>query len=398
MMRHRRSIPDAVLRRLADRATDYGLSRRAFLGLLGTTGGASLLAGCGPSGGTISPRGEGGVPGYIRWANYQYYIDKDDSGEECPTLAEFETETDICVLYHEAITDNKEFSARVRNQLDNHQDIGYDVVTLSDWSANRWSDRGHLATFDRTAMPNLQNARSDLTNPHDPDNLYSIPWQIGFPVIAWNKSTVPEGIRSVDDLWLPRFKGRVALIAELRETLGPIMWSLGTDPGSDWGTAEFDAALALLEQQITDGQIMSVKGGDLVELLHDGRADVGLAYGGDVGFYPDTCGYAVPEAGTTRWIDVNVAPITTGQVESVQKLMNFYYDPAVAAAVAAYVQYVTPVEGIEPEIEKIDPTLVDSQLVFPSDDTLAKLSAFRELSEEESAEYETRFARATETI
>lgn len=397
-MRQRRPLPAPVLRRLAERADDYGLSRRAFLGLLGAAGGASALAGCTLGDSPVSPRGQGGMPGYVRWANYEWYIDKDESGQECPTLDEFEAETDIRVMYYEAITDNKEFTARVRNQLDNHQDIGYDVVTISDWTAKEWSDRGHIAALDRAAMPNLQNLRSDLANPHDPDNRYSIPWQIGFPVIAWNRAAVPDGITSVNDLWDPRFRGKVALIAELRETLGPIMWTLGTDPGGDWGTPEFEAALGLLEQQIRDGQIMSVKGGDLVQLLVDGRATVGLAYGGDVGAFPDTLGYAVPAEGSTRWIDVNTAPVTTEQVASVERLMNFYYDPAVAAAVAAYVQYVTPVNGVREEIEKIDPELVDSPLIFPSEETLAKLAVFRELSEEESAEYETRFAQVTQTI
>ena len=49
-----------------------------------------------------------------------------------------------------------------------------------------------------------------------------------------------------------------------------------------------------------------------------------------------------------------------------EKLINFYYDPAVAAEVAAYVNYICPVEGAQDEMEKIDPALAESPLIFPT--------------------------------
>ncbi len=396
MMRHRRSIPDAVLRRLADRATDYGLPRRAFLGLLGTTGGASLLAGC--RGEPDSYRGPGGRPDYLRWASYPLYLDKDDDGGS-PSLAEFESETGIHVLYYEDIDDLATFNTKVRNRLDSFQDVGYDMVTLSDWSVKLWSDRGHLAPLDREAMPNTQSLRPDLDHLYyDPEHRCSIPWQQGITVVAWNKEAVPEGIRSVNDLWAPRFKGQVAVVAELRETLGPIMRSLGTDPASAWGDPEFDQALELLEQQVACGQILTAKGGDMVDLLHEGRAAVGIGYGGDVAFYPDTCGYAVPDEGATYWVDNLVAPTTTSQVDSVQRLIDFYYDPEVAAAVSAYTYYATPVDGAREAMKDIDPRLVDNEVIFPSDETLANLSLFRELAPNEAARYDTLFSEVVKNL
>ncbi|MCL2092252.1 MAG: spermidine/putrescine ABC transporter substrate-binding protein [Micrococcales bacterium] len=398
-MRHRRPLPEPVLRRLADRATDYGLSRRAFLGLLGAAGGASVLAGCGIAEEPVSYRGQGGRPGYLRWASYPLYIDKDDDDVESPTLTEFEAKTGIHVLYHETIDNLAKFDNKVSGRLASYQDIGYDLVTLSDWLVKRWSDRAHVAPLDLAAMPNTQNLRPDLDNLYyDPDHRCSVPWQQGITVVAWNKEAVPDGIRSVNDLWRPEFKGKVAVVAELRETLGPIMRSLGTDPGEDWGDAEFDAALELLDQQITDGQIMSIKGGDMVDLLHEGRAAVGIGYGGDVAFYSDTCGWAVPEEGATFWVDNLVAPVTTNQVDSVQQLIDFYYDPEVAAAVSAYTYYATPVAGAREAMKDVDPDLVDDDMIFLTDEMLARLSLFRELSVEEAAQYDTRFRDVTKNL
>ncbi|MDR3068148.1 MAG: extracellular solute-binding protein, partial [Cellulomonas sp.] len=232
----------------------------------------------------------------------------------------------------------------------------------------------------------------------DPDHTYSIPWQRGITVVGWNKAAVPDGIRSVGELWEPRFKGKVAVVAELRETLGPIMKWQGVDPAGDWGNAEFDAALGWLEQQIADGQILSVKGGDMVDFLKDGTAEVGIGYGGDIAFYPDECGYAVPDEGATYWVDNLVAPATTNQVDSVQRLIDFYYDPEVAATVSAYTYYATPVAGAREAMETVAEAEVDNDMIFPSEEMLAKLSLFREFTPEESAQYDTRFREATQSL
>jgi spermidine/putrescine transport system substrate-binding protein len=52
--------------------------------------------------------------------------------------------------------------------------------------------------------------------------------------------------------------------------------------------------------------------------------------------------------------------------------MNFVYDPKIAAQITAYVAYVPPVSGTQAVLQKSDPELAKSQLVFPSDEVLAK--------------------------
>ena len=55
--------------------------------------------------------------------------------------------------------------------------------------------------------------------------------------------------------------------------------------------------------------------------------------------------------------------------------MDFFYDPEIAAEVAAYVNYICPVEGAQEEMEKIDPELVDSPLIFPTAEPTWRRSA-----------------------
>ena len=78
-----------------------------------------------------------------------------------------------------------------------------------------------------------------------------------------------------------------------------------------------------------------------------------------------------------------------------EEWINYYYDPAVAAKLAAWVNYICPVVGAREEMEKIDPDLVDNPLIFPDDAFLANTFAFMPLTEAQSREYERDFSAAT---
>jgi spermidine/putrescine transport system substrate-binding protein len=62
--------------------------------------------------------------------------------------------------------------------------------------------------------------------------------------------------------------------------------------------------------------------------------------------------------------------------------IEFYYEPANAATVEAYVYYVCPVKGADVEIKKLDPGAESNPLIFPPADVQAKYHAFQFLPEE----------------
>jgi spermidine/putrescine transport system substrate-binding protein len=74
-----------------------------------------------------------------------------------------------------------------------------------------------------------------------------------------------------------------------------------------------------------------------------------------------------------------------------EALINYYYDPAVAAEVAAYVNYITPVVGAREAAMEIDPELANNPLIFPDEATLAKAFVFRTLNGEEEQKYDAQF-------
>jgi len=383
------------------RAQSADVSRRHFLtGVLGAAGAAAVLAACG-TGGTTSngTGGAGGASGPLRWANWTLYLDQSEDGKSYPTLEQFIASSGIDVQYSEDIEDNDSFYGKVKGQLANGQDIGYDIVTLTDWMAARWIREGYTTEWDRAAMPNTANLLPNLENvDFDPGRTHSLTWQSGFAGLAWDTTKIPGGLASVSDLWDPSLKGRVEVLSEMRDTIGLIMLEQGVDPSTGWGDNEFANALDVLKAQISSGQIRQVRGNSYAQDLVSGDAIAVIGWSGDIMALnlenDDRFKFALPDAGGTLWSDNLMVAKTSSRLTDAEKLIDFYYDPKIAAQVAAWVNYITPVEGAQQAMEDVDPSLVDNELIFPSASTLANAHVFRTLTPDEEDSYNGQFLDA----
>ena len=123
------------------------VSRRAVLAGAGAVAGASALAACGSGGSS------GASADSVRWANWTLYLDLDESGKHYPTLDAFEKKFGIKPVYSEDINDNDEFFGKVQGQLKLGKDIGYDVITPTDWMAARFIRLGYTQKFDAANIP-----------------------------------------------------------------------------------------------------------------------------------------------------------------------------------------------------------------------------------------------------
>ena len=383
------------------------MSRRGFLQAAGATGAMAALAACGTGGSSGSSAApsvsdQSDTNKTLTWANWTLYLDYDQESKTYPSLAQFEKETGIQVTYKEDIEDNTTFWGKVQGQLKNGQDIGYDLVTPTDWMADRWIRMGYAAELDAANVPNKVNILDNLANvAFDPGRKYSLTWQSGFAGLAWNKEKVPNGLKTVDDLWDPALKGKVVVLSEMRDTIGIIMMSQGVNISEPFTNEQFQAALDVLQKQVADGQIKQVKGNSYKEDLINGQAFAAIAWSGDIfqlnAENGDKWDFALPETGGTLWSDNLLIPSTATHKKNAELLMNYYYQPDVAAQVAAYVNYICPVKEAQAEMEKIDPNLAQSQLIFPSEATLANSQVFRPLTPQEEQEYSKAFGETITT-
>lgn len=401
----------AALVRAAQASQRSRLTRRSVLstGLLG--GSAAALAACAPP--EPPTGGAGGVPQLelpedisaddpvVRWANWTAYLDMDDDGKRYPTLEAFEKKTKIKASYTEDIDDNDTYFNKIAPQLRQKQDINRDIFTFTDWMANRIIREGLCQPLELIHIPNAGNLLEPLKDvSFDPGRQYSLTWQSGFAGIAYHRGKVGRDLKSVEDLWADDLKGKITILSEFRDTLGVIMLSQGVDIDGDFTKEQFEAAVAEVDKRVTEGYVRRIKGNAYLNDLKAGNAIAGIVWSGDMFVLraeteDDDWQFVIPESGGTIWSDNMMVPITSPHRRNAEKLMDYYYDPQVAAEVAAWVNYVCPVQGAQEAMEKIDPDLAESPFIFPGEDYIREknIQGFRALSAEEDAEYSQIWAR-----
>ena len=370
------------------------VSRRAVLAGAGGLGAAGLLAACG--GGSDSADSANSV----RWGNWPLYLDYDENTKKYPTLDKFSAATGITANYFEDYNDNDEFFGKVQAQLKLGEDIGYDVVTPTDWMAARWIRLGYTQKFDAANIPNKTNILDSLASPSfDPNREQSLTWQGIMAGFGWNVEKNPKGIRTIDELFAPQNKGKIVVLSEMRDTIGIILRSQGVDLQTVTED-QFMNAVDFMAKKIADGWIRGVKGNEYAEDLTSGDATAVIGWSGDMFILKSEnegkFDFAIPDSGGTISGDNLMIPSTASAEgkANAEKLINFYYDPAIAAEVAAYVNYVCPVKGAQAEMEKIDPALASSPFIFPDAATSAKLSVFRSLTPAEETSWGEAFQKA----
>mgnify|MGYP003352865941 FL=1 len=195
------------------------------------------------------------------------------------------------------------------------------------------------------------------------------------------------------DLFDPKLKGRVSVLSELRDTMGILLAYQGADP-SKFTQAQWDSAIQLLTQQVDSGQIRQVTGNDYLASLKSGDVIAVIGWSGDIIQLGDAYGIALPETGGNLWTDNMLIPALAAHKKNAEQVMNYYYDPTVAAKVAAYVQYVCPVQGAQEAMKSIDPTLVDNPWIFPDEAMLSKAFIFMQLTADQEVAFQRDFQKA----
>jgi spermidine/putrescine transport system substrate-binding protein len=172
----------------------------------------------------------------------------------------------------------------------------------------------------------------------------------------------------------------------------------GVDPSGDFTEDQYMNAIDFLKGKIADGFIRKVRGNSYSEDLVNGDAVAVIGWSGDMFILKsennNKFDFAIPESGGMLWSDNMLIPSTSTHKKNAETLINYYYEPSVAAQVAAYVNYICPVEEAKPELEKIDPALAESPFIFPDEATLAKVKVFRALSADEQTTFQTAFDEA----
>ena len=268
------------------------------------------------------------------------------------TLEDFTAKYGTVVNYSEVINDNDEFFGTIRPALEAGQDTGWDLVVLTDWMAGRLIRLGWVEQFDLASMPNKVANMQDVYKgvDFDPTDDHHAPWQSGMTGLGYDSAVTGE-LTSLESLWTadPRWVGKVTFLTEMRDTIGPHDASYGKDP-SQATEADVDEAIAEIQKAVDDGIVRAFTGNEYAEDLVSGNVVLAMAWSGDVlakQAEKETLVWQLPDEGGMLWTDNMLIPKGAAHKYTAELMIDFVYDPAIAAQIAAWVNYVTPVKGAQ---------------------------------------------------
>jgi spermidine/putrescine transport system substrate-binding protein len=328
--------------------------------------------GVGGGSGEDVPTAEGGpVQGDLMISNWVGYVDPGPDG----TIPTFEKASGVNVDYIEDVNDNVVFYNKLKPQLDQGSSGGRSLFVVTDWMAKRMYDLGYLqeinhddlkTVFDNI-LPQLEKSSTD------PDRKFSIPWQGGQTGIFVDTNQAPE-IRSIEDLFDPKYKGKVTMLTEMRDTVPLILQSEGINV-DDATKEDWLAAIDKLREARDSGQIRSFTGNEYTEDMNSGNLVAALGWSGDISLISrEGVEWRRPTEGCDLFFDQAVIPIGAPNTAAALGFLNYVYQPQVAADLTKYVQYVTPVDGVQDILKKEDPALGNDPLIFPTEEEIAPCS------------------------
>lgn len=383
------------------------ISRRRFLGrgasaALMAGGLASVLSACGIAGTAARnleelqreaanvnhPRTE---IGDWTFSNWPLYIDKS-------IVKQFDQRYGGHCKYVEEINDSNEFYSKIRQQLNEKVSVGRDIMVLTDPTASKMVRFGYVTPVDKRNVPNLRRLVPNLRSiSYDPERQFTVPYQSGAIGLGYDITQTGGEIRSIRELFDPRWKGRVTMFAEPYDSAGAVLLGEG-----------IDASRATLDQQLQaierigaandGGQFRRFTGNDYTTDLTKGNVAIALAYSGDlVQLQSDNPNlrFSYPEEGAMLFTDNLMMPAPVDHPYAAETMMNYLYEPEVAAILCAWVNYISPVEGVRELLERSDPEIAANELIFPPDDVRDRLHPYPTFSTQQEQEMYEAMAKVT---
>jgi spermidine/putrescine transport system substrate-binding protein len=384
--------------------TQRRLGRRDVLRLSGLGAASLALAACGVKGqgnATATTPAPDAVAkywagktknGHVDFANWPLYMDP-----QKPELKQFTDATGITVKYDEVIEEMGSWFAKVQPQLAANQSIGYDLMVITDGAQfQQFVKGGYLAPLDHSKLVNF-NAHVGAaykSEAFDKGNVYSTPWASGFTGIAYDPAKTGRKITKLADLWDPAFKGKIGMMNDTQELGNFGLMALNIAP--EKSTAEdWNRAADKLKQQKDAGLVRKYYDQSYTDALTSGEIWIAQAWSGDIYQMNSSQGtsfeFVVPEEGVTLWTDNMTIPITATNPVDAMMLIDFFYSPEIAASLAEFINYITPVpeakdvvtqdaakaEGDDKQTLSL---LADSPLVFPTTEDYSRAHYYRQFA------------------
>lgn len=302
--------------------------------------------------------------------NWGEYI-SDGSDGSLDVNKEFEKLTGIKVNYQE-FDSNEAMYGKLSSEA-----VSYDIIIPSDYMIDRLVSEGKLAELDFSMIDNYEYIADEYKNlPFDPENKYSVPYNVGMVGLIYNTTMVEGTPDSWEIMWDEKYAGDILTFNNPRDAFAIVQFLLGMDVNStdeaDWRAA----ADKLIEQNsVLQGRVMDA----VFNKMEGGNAAMAPYYAGDFLSMqennPDLA-FVYPKEGTNIFVDSVCVPKNCRNYEAAMLYINFLLEPEVALANAEYICYASPNTSV---INNPEYTYAGNEILYPSEENMPAVQYFEDI-------------------
>ena len=292
--------------------------------------------------------------------NWGEYIS--DGGEgSMDVVSEFERLTGATVNYTNFESNENMYSKLVGGG------VSYDVIVPSDYMIDRLIDEDLLLPLDYDNIPNMKYIDPQYQNLFfDPDQKYSVCYNVGTTVLIYNKTMVDEKPDSWSVLWDEQYRDKVLMFNNSRDSFAIAQAYLGKDFNSTTEQDWVECAQLLAEQKDKVNPVYVMD--EVFNLMESGEYAFAVYYAGDYLLMVENnedLGYCFPKEGVNAFFDAFCIPTCSKNKAGGEAFINFMHEPQVAYENCEYIYYRSPnitVEGNE------DSSLYGSDVIYPKEE------------------------------
>lgn len=351
------------------------ITRGRFLKVMGAgavAGSTLSVLACQPNttaqqgGGDEEGDGGGNGNGQLNFYNWSDYVAES-------TIPDFEERTGATVTL-DTYSSNEDLLAKLQAGGQ-----GYDVIVPSDYMVTIMAKSDVIQPLDFSKIPNFDNVGENFRGlPFDQDNEWSVPYQWGTTGILYNQDEIGT-IENWDPMFDRQYSGQIAMINDVRETLGAALMKQGYSINATEPDKLEEAKQDLINQKpLLRGYFDST---EIAPLVANGDILLGHVFSGEgilTAIENDGLAYVIPKPGATRWTDNMCIPNGARNPDLAHEFVNYILAREPGAELTNYTYYGTPNEAALP---LIDEELKEIPQWYPADEVFDRLQVIEDVGE-----------------
>ncbi len=256
----------------------------------------------------------------------------------------------------------------------------YDIIIPSDYMISRLAESDMLEPLDYENIPNFETYIDESYHApdYDAEQRYSVPYTVGAVGLIYNTKYVEE-TDSWSALWDERYAGKILMFDNSRDAFAIALRSLGYSMNTEDADEITEAAELLKEQKpLVQAYVMD----QIFDKMVEENAWIAPYYAGDyitMSEDNENLAFVFPKEGTNRFVDAMCIPKGCRNKEAAELFINFMCEPQVSAENCTMIGYSTPISAAK---ELMDEEITSNPIAYPSEDVLANMETFTNLSDE----------------